>query len=273
MTYNAIFTDLDGTLLNFDSKISRKDLNTIEKIKNAGLLLVAITGRNLFSAQKILKQNNSFDFVIFSNGAGIFDVKNNKIIYGKNLQPEIIPQITNLLISEKQNFFVQFPIGENHKFYFYQSTENQDFTDRIKLYSQFAYPLKNTPGQASQFIVIVGTDETQFFTLSEKLTQKFDVNIIRSTSPLNHRDIWLEIFDKEVSKGKTFLYLCKRLKLNPEKVIGIGNDYNDFDFLKLTGKPLVVSNANIFHRDFEIINSNENHPLTYVFEQILNKKF
>ena len=69
------------------------------------------------------------------------------------------------------------------------------------------------------------------------------VKIIRATSPIDHKSIWMEVFHPDVSKGNACLYLSKCLGISQKNTIGIGNDYNDIDLLEFANQSFVVENA------------------------------
>jgi hydroxymethylpyrimidine pyrophosphatase-like HAD family hydrolase len=92
--------------------------------------------------------------------------------------------------------------------------------------------------------------------------------VIRSTSPLDGKSIWIEIFPKTVSKGLAAAWLCQRLGCDPANVIGIGNDYNDIDLLNWTQHSFVVENAPYeLKQKFQITESNVNSGFTKVVQK------
>jgi len=138
---------------------------------------------------------------------------------------------------------IQKQIPQNHKFYFHQfSKKNIDFTRRLKIYKDYCEPFgsKIRNFAPTQIIGILPQD-------SPKLKKVFDsiknASLVKATSPLDHKSIWIEIFPKDINKGHTFLWLCKHLNINYKNSIGVGNDYNDVDFLDLVSFPFVVENS------------------------------
>jgi len=80
--------------------------------------------------------------------------------------------------------------------------------------------------------------------LVEKIKQDLPrYSVIRSTSPLDNQAVWLEIYPSCVNKGYSCQYLLNFLKIATTDCAGIGNDYNDTDFLDICGKAYLVKNA------------------------------
>ncbi|MBP0977629.1 MAG: HAD hydrolase family protein, partial [Oscillospiraceae bacterium] len=86
MTVRMICTDLDGTLLRSDKTVSKYSLEVLKKASEKGILIVPVTGRHLGGIpNEILEQG--VRYVIFSNGAGLYDLS-----AGKMLKEECIPE-------------------------------------------------------------------------------------------------------------------------------------------------------------------------------------
>jgi hydroxymethylpyrimidine pyrophosphatase-like HAD family hydrolase len=70
-----------------------------------------------------------------------------------------------------------------------------------------------------------------------------DYSVIRTTSPLDGKATWIEIFPNAVSKSRTAAWLAQKLKIDNRNIVSVGNDYNDLDLLEWTAKSYVVDNA------------------------------
>ena len=264
-----ILIDLDGTLLNTNKKIGKKDWKTLENLGDQGYVRVFATGRTLFSALDVLNDSTPFDYLVFSSGAGIIDWSNRKIIYQTFLNEIQISKTEQVLRSLKVNYSIQEPIPENHRYFYYQAKKtNTDFEWRNDLYKAYAtelssaYPLK----QATQFLVIL-ENEIDFEEVKNKIQ---DLKVIRATSPIDEKSIWLEIFPENVSKAEGGKYLCKMLNIPEQNTVGIGNDYNDIDLLSWTNRSFAVANSpEIIKNSFTVCTNNENNPLTDVVKRIL----
>ena len=262
-----IITDLDGTLLKDDKTVSRKDLNTLLRLKHLGIIRVAATGRNLHSIKQVLPEDFPVDFIIFSSGAGIIDWHTKKIIHANYLSGSQIDHIKSVLHSMKVSYMIQHPIPDNHFFSFYEDTfVTKDFLNRRIQYSDFATSLheqKYPYTTATQFLVILTAME-----MFEKLEAHLsNVEIIRATSPMDHQSIWMEIFPQDISKGHTCEWLCNYLQLDPAKTLAIGNDYNDMHMLHWAADSYVLENApDELKKQFKVSESNQNSGFSKAVE-------
>jgi len=247
---NILLTDLDGTLFNSDREISDKNLDTLNKLREMGMLRVIATGRSLYSALKALPQDIPIEYLIFSSGAGIMNWSSKEILYNVNMPPKQVDMVKNFLIYNKYDFFIQCPIPDSHFFYYFRSlTNNEDFEQRMKIYQPFAknsINIVNESVEASQLLAILPENNEHIIPALEK--KSLSVKIIRTTSPLDHRSQWIEFFHKSVSKANAAKWLIKKLSLSSSTSIAIGNDFNDEDMLNWADYAYVVENAQSFFR-------------------------
>lgn len=77
-----LFTDLDGTLLNRDKRISAEDLEAISRASRQGNITVISTGRSLSSARPYIEELASVQnrcYAITYNGGLIYDCTARKV--------------------------------------------------------------------------------------------------------------------------------------------------------------------------------------------------
>jgi len=279
----VIISDIDGTLLNNESKISDVNKTTLELLKQKGIVIVLATGRSLYSAKKVLEENNILfliDYLIFSTGAAIYHVKNDQIFNITKLKEEDITEIENYLNVEiNLDYMIQAPIPNNHWFSYKKNNRfkiNPDFYNRIQIYKDSILRREQIIDSATQFIAIVPeVIESVFKEVQRKFKNKF--SIVKTTSPLNQKSLWIEIFPSNVSKSTASINLLKLLNLNLDNSITIGNDFNDMDLLKIGKKNYLLENApeelksiaskNTDYNDCFIAPSNKNDGFTEAIKE------
>jgi Cof subfamily protein (haloacid dehalogenase superfamily) len=268
--FEIVFVDLDGTLLNNNKEVGERDFKTLQHLGEIGITRVFATGRNLFSANKVLFDDSPFDYLVFSSGAGIIDWKTKKILFQSALPSKEVLCIERILKDLKLNFSIHFPVPENHKYYFHQANSMvSDFNHRNIIYQGFNYPLNGfyPLDFASQFLIIIN-HESEIKYISDKLD---GFKLIRATSPLDGKSVWLEIFNTDVSKALGGQFICNLLNIPYSKTLGIGNDYNDLDLLDWAAHSFVVSNApDEIKLKYRQCADNQNNPLTDTLARILN---
>ena len=268
-----VLLDLDGTLLNDNKEIGDKDYASLITLGKEGIVRVFATGRNLFSANNVLQKKCPFDYLIFSSGAGILNWKTGEILFNSAIQSKEILKIEQKLKELELNFSIHLPIPENHKYFFHRANPLvSDFDFRNSLYKEFSFELNShyPYESASQFLIILN-DDVQMV----KIFEEFDgLNIIRATSPIDGKSIWLEIFEPGISKASGGTFLCNLLNISPQKVVGIGNDYNDLEMLAWTAISFTVANApGVIKCRFNQCVDNLSNPLTDVLNKLQSGQF
>lgn len=257
-------TDLDGTLLNDEGTVSKRDINTLENLGNRGIIRVIATGRSPYSYSKALPDDFPIDYLIFSSGAGAVDLEKKSLIYKTELSADQVQLIVDELMRHKVDFMVHEPIPSNHRFLYYRSgINNPDFDRRLAVYQPFCQPF--APGveygsSAAQIIAVLPHDVKWF----KKLKGNFpELKVIRATSPLDGHSIWMEIFRRDVSKAFGIEHICMLMGVKSQEVVTIGNDYNDLDMLKHFSNSYVVSNApEELKKQFKVVKSNNESGFT-----------
>ena len=83
--------------------------------------------------------------------------------------------------------------------------------------------------------------------LAEKIYQSFkknpDIAVTKSISRVEPIGISIHITHKDARKDKALKYICEYLGIKLSQVIGIGDSFNDYDFLSICGLKAAMGNA------------------------------
>jgi hydroxymethylpyrimidine pyrophosphatase-like HAD family hydrolase len=136
-------------------------------------------------------------------------------------------------------------IPDSHHFYYRRvDGDNPDFDRRCERYREFSEPLHDHAlrgMQVSQFLAIEAPGaDSHYEALAAELAH---LNVVLTTSPLDHRSRWIEIFPAAASKSRASEWLRDRHAVAHEDVVAVGNDYNDRDLLDWAEHAYVVANA------------------------------
>lgn len=264
--YKAAVIDLDGTLLNDQRKVGLKDLLTLQELENKNIFRIIATGRSLFSINEVIPDDFPIDYLIFAAGAGIMNFKTKEILKTFFIPSEKVKKIARKLNLLKVDFQVRNKIPRSHKYYYKRYLkENPDFDRLNSLYKNDIHLLKNYDelSDAARFIII-SPDEKIVNIIENEFP---DFSIIRASSPIDNKSVWMEIYPPDVNKGSSLKFLCNVLNINLSETIGLGNDYNDIDFLNITNRSYVVENSpKILKETYLNTVSNNENPLTEVLK-------
>ena len=254
--YQGLFiVDLDGTLLNSERQIAEEDLKALTRLREMDYLVAIATGRSNYSFDQLMAtlgysgnaKSLPVDYVIFSTGAGIMDFPGNNILKSCTLSPEDVRCASDYLETSGLDYMIHKPVPDTRHFlYSFNGGENPDFHTRLKMYSDFATPLSpaalNDFGGATQVLCIVPDDRGHDVAAEIKGILK-QCSVIKATSPLDRKSIWIEIFAPTVSKSQAVKWLADSVGLEQHNTCAVGNDYNDEDLLQWAGKSFIVANG------------------------------
>lgn len=245
MNRGAVITDLDGTILPRGGRVSGEVLETLQGMGTKGYVRIIATGRNLYSARQVLADDFPIDYLVFASGAGVMRWCDKTLLSVCHLSEKDAHEIARYLWGFGINFTVQREIPDNHYYYYTEHyPQHSDYLRRLETYKAFGTLISSPAdiyGKVTQFVMIL--DAVQLRLMEEIRIQLERYSIVRTTSPLDNRAVWLEIFAKGVNKGTACRNLLENLGIDCADCIGLGNDYNDVDFLDICGQAAVVSNA------------------------------
>jgi len=248
-------TDLDGTLLNDRRQIGVDDATALQRMRRQGVQVALATGRSAYSLERLINTlepagalpDLPFDYVIFSTGAGIMDYPRRRILRNLGLDAGDVLKIVSLLETLRLDYMIHKKIPETAHFLYAQHTaDNPDFLRRLDIYKDFGAPVSAAGlagfGEATEVLCIV--PEVGGHAVAARLLEICkEFSVIKATSPLDGKSLWIEIFASGVSKSQAARWLADLLGFDRQQVCGVGNDYNDEDLLYWAGQSFVVANS------------------------------
>ena len=94
--YKLVAIDLDGTMLNSYGIVTQNTKEKIKKVIQKGTKVVIASGRPIDSIKAIAEEIGSKEYFIGGNGAIIYDIKKDEIIYEKFLNKQKVLEIIDL---------------------------------------------------------------------------------------------------------------------------------------------------------------------------------
>lgn len=245
MPVGMVVTDLDGTLLGSAGQLSAADRQMLVHLGQLGITRVVATGRSLFSARRVMDESFPIDFLAHTSGAGIVSWPAQRELRVQHMAAAAATELAAALIARELDFMIHHAIPDNHRFYLHRvRCSNADFERRVQLYEAHAEVL-HLPWASSepmcQALVIEPAPNASCFSMLRGALPTFQV--IRTTSPLDGRSTWIEIFPAGVSKASAAAWLLERERRGHGLRVAIGNDFNDLDLLGWADRAFVVGNA------------------------------
>lgn len=248
MTVRMICTDLDGTLLRSDKTVSRYSLEVLKKASEKGILIVPVTGRHLGGIpEEILEQG--VRYVIFSNGAGLYDLTAGKMLkeecIPENIMDELIPLFPELDVMSDL-FTAENAYTDSRCL---DVLNDVDASDAVKAYIRSSRVLTdsitefyterrpNVEKITVNFRKINGEFKSRDRLLS--ILKKYDEELVYVTGGANN----IEITSKKATKGNCITALSKVTGIPLSETAALGDTENDLSILETVGISTAMSNA------------------------------
>lgn len=254
-------TDLDGTLLNSESRISEYTLETVNSLVEKGMLFTYATARSLVSASVVTKGLSAKIPVISYNGTFIFNAETGEIISSEWFSREETQHIIEALEKHNISPFVYAFIDKTEKLSWVTARENEGGKRYISLRDgdPRVRPLDSEKGlydgDIFYFTCIGDREELQgaYDELSkdERLRCTIQQEIYRP-------EYWFEIMPKKASKANAIEKLKKLWGC--EKIVSFGDAINDIPMFSISDECYAVENAveELKKIATQVIDSNDN---------------
>lgn len=260
-------TDLDGTLLNDDKKISKENKQAIKYFEDEGGLFTFITGRIPFGTRMILEQFVPKIPFGCMNGGGIYDYSEKKLLWCKTL-PKSAFEIVEFVDKNFPDMGIELTSAERSFFH-----RKNVYTEEHRLMELFD-DIKCHYSEIKEDIVkIIFIDEASKMPALISAIQKhpkFSEFYFVASDPK-----YYELLPKDSNKGNLLIKMAELLGVDIKRTISVGDNDNDVLMLKTAGVGFAVSNASDKAKqaaDFITV-SNEEHAIAKIIDDLEKGKF
>ncbi len=260
--YKLIAIDLDGTMLNSYGIVTENTKNTISKIIESGVDIIIASGRPIDSIKAIAKEIKSKKYFIAGNGALVYDIQKDEIIYEKNMSKEKVLEI--IKICEENSIFYNVYTNKTilskslkHNVLYYHKEnlkKEENKKTNINIVSNMYEYVKNLKEDKFLKITICDESKTIFNSIIRKLREIAEIEVLdvehmsRKIIKQGTEDIPIEYYYTEISlanvdKWNAIEFLIEKLKIKPEEVIAIGDNINDKKMIENAGLGIAMKGS------------------------------
>lgn len=244
MGYKLVCVDMDGTLLNTNKNISKRNLQAIEKAHELGVNIAICTGRIFTSANYYGELIGVKAPIIASNGAYIREPESNDAIYKSVLGLDNCCEILSVLkkYSIVPHFFTSDSIFTEELKYFsaYYNEENKNREKKHQISIEITKKWEEIfKRYETEIIKVVAADDDKDKILAAKLEFK-ELNSFEVVSSHSNN---FEVMSKNTSKGRAVKILSDFYNISPEEVICIGDNENDISMIEFAGLGVAMGNG------------------------------
>lgn len=261
--YKLVAIDLDGTLLNSFGEVTENTKNVLLEAKEKGIEIVLASGRPISSTKSLAVEIGLDNYIISGNGAVVYDIKNEAVVYDKFLSKEQVFNVIDVceansifyniytedeVITKSLNYNVLFYHKENIK----KIEEKRTHINVVSNVKEYIEQSGNT-----KFLKITVCDESKmiFNGIIRKLKELGGLDILnvehmsRKKFKLGTEEVsieyhYTEITNENVNKWTAIEYLLNKLNIDKNDVVAIGDNINDREMIENSGLGIVMGNSN-----------------------------
>lgn len=241
--------DLDGTLFDNSSRISKRNLTAIRSITDKGIHVVISTGRPFEGIPFYQIKGTGINYAITANGSGIYEISTGKCLYENAMDEELVTPILNFLLTRDIHMDA-FIGGKGYtpiqcvetaqKLTVPSSIKNYIITTRTRLDNILQFIHENQlKVQKMTLNFYPAADGTL---IDRETVRKFLVSNPSITTVCGGYNN-LEFTRADANKGVGLRKLAEILGVNPDATMAIGDTENDLAIIEAAGIGVAMGNA------------------------------
>ncbi|CZF84616.1 Cof-type HAD-IIB family hydrolase [Grimontia marina] len=265
--FRAVVSDLDGTLLNKNGKVSNRTAHCLKGLVDEGIEVIFATGRTDQDARQVLS-GLPFEATILSSNGAMVKTSN-------NANAELLHTIP---LSLAQSVFSATLTPDVHHTFFsadgwHMVKQNDFFADYIQASGLTVdYLSEQDIVHVPSLKILLQTTEEKAKTLCEQLSTEFG----RSLEVCQSSNHTVDITSVGISKAQTLSLYLRGIGISMTDTIGFGDAMNDLDMLKACGEGVLMANSmaalkNVLPDNPVTLTNNEDGVAVYI-EKIFQRE-
>lgn len=259
--YKLVVIDLDGTMLNQYGAITPKTKQVIEKVQEKGIEVIIASGRPIDSIKTIAKEIKSKKYFISGNGAIIYDIANDEIIYENTLKKQKALDI--IKICEENSIYYNIYTEKEiiakslqcNVLYYHKENLNKAEEDKTHInIVENVYDYIENREEKIVKITVCDSNQTIFNAIMRKLKEIEDVEVLeishmsrkmirQGTEEIPIEYFYTEISAKNVDKWGALEILREKMDIRTEEIIAIGDNINDKKMIENAGLGIAMGQS------------------------------
>lgn len=261
---DLIASDLDGTLFAPDHRLSARTIAAVRAAHEAGIRVVAATGRSTTSTVPRILPAGVIDTVVCSNGSLIHDVVSDETTDRLPIDPAHVTSVFSTLTALDDRFSFCWETDHGNGW-------DDTFDDVAFVHEDLGQhrTLLHRPTAADTTTkIMVRHPEIVEEALGARLATLLTVPVTVSTSGVQ----FVEITGEGVDKSAGLAVLCERWSIDPAHVVAFGDNHNDAAMLRWAGHGVAMGNAapSALEAADEVIGANVDDAVAGWIERLLD---
>lgn len=260
--YKLVAIDLDGTMLNSYGVVTENTKKVIKQTIEKGVEVIIASGRPIDSIKAIANEIGSDKYFIAGNGAIIYDIKKEEIIYDKFMPKQKVLEIIELCEKNSISYNVYTnktilaPLLKYNVLYYHKENlkKEENKKTNINIVKDMYTYIKESKEEKFIKISICDNSKTVFNSIIKKVKMIGNIEVLdvshisrkiikQGTEEIPIEYYYTEISEKNVDKWYAIEYLIKKLNIRKDEVIAIGDNINDKKMIENAGLGIVMEKS------------------------------
>ena len=286
--YKLVAIDLDGTMLNHYGEISERTKETVRRCIEKGVEIVLASGRPIDSIKTIAEELGIKGYFIAGNGALVYDLQKNEMIYENYIKKEKVLEIIKICEENSIAYNVytdKVILTTNLKFnvlYYYKENlkKEENKQTNISIVENMYEYVEKMKDEKFLKITICDQNSTIFHSIIKKVKEISDIEVLdishmsrkiikQGTEEIQVEYFYTEISASNVDKWEAIEFLRKRMGLAKEEIMTIGDNINDKKMIENAGMGIAMksSTMEILKIARDITETNDNDGVAIALEK------
>ncbi|AFU19990.1 Cof-type HAD-IIB family hydrolase [Actinobacillus suis] len=229
--YQAVFSDIDGTLLNNQHQITPKTAAAIQRIAQQNIPFILVSARPPLAITPYSQQLQANQPIICYSGALILD-RNLTPLYSISINETDLIQL-DLQLQSFQHLSINYYANT---LWFSNDVDNYWTKQEGEITGLQAVKKAEKLTNVHKILVMGEADEIlRLETLLKSLFPQLSIH--RSKAE------YLEIMNSKATKSKAIRFMQQKLGITSEHIVAFGDNFNDLDMLQYVGFGVAMANA------------------------------
>ena len=260
--YKLVAIDLDGTMLNSYGEVTENTSKTIKKVIESGADVIIASGRPIDSIKQIAKEIGSTKYFIAGNGALVYDIQKEEVIYEKYMSKEKVLEIIKICEENSISYNVYTDktilattLKYNVLYYHKENLKKEENKKtNINIVENMYEYVKNLQENKFLKITICDDNKTVFNSILRKVKKINNIEVLevshmsRKMITQGTEEVPIEYYYTEISlanvdKWNAIEFLMEKLNLKQEEIMTIGDNINDKKMVENAGVGVSMKNS------------------------------
>ena len=270
--YDAIILDIDGTLVTSNKEVSETTRYALIEAQRRGKTVAIASGRSISGIRhtaSAIKLEEFGGYIIASNGTTVINCKTGECIYNQTIPPNLFQPVYD---AAKE-------LGVGIEVYNDQAKEIVSGNGLNRYIDADAKACRVTIREEKDFLKALTFPVNKFLLSGEpdymkEVERQLQFKLGSMLNIFRSDPFFVEVLPKYEDKGVAVQKLIKHLDIRKEKVICVGDSYNDLPMLRYAGLGVAMGNAQEAVKkeaDF-VTDSNDEDGIVKVLEKFMKPK-